>query len=110
MSALESDGFIDFIRQLTQEPKDKAVFQDKLKRRPHFCLWLSLAFRIPTDLRRLNEITHLRNDAEKPPKTIALRLGAVEAIEVHHLVPHCHKVIYKFLLRVLRSVDLREGA
>jgi len=54
VSALNSDGFIDFIRWLMQEPKDKAVFQDKLKHRPHFCHWLSLAFRISTDLRRLD--------------------------------------------------------
>ena len=55
-------------------------------------------------------IAHLRNDAEKPSKTFALGLSEVEAIEVHHLVPHRHKVIYKFLLRVLRSVDLCKGA
>ncbi|WP_181824214.1 hypothetical protein [Chroococcidiopsis thermalis] len=34
--------------------KARAAFQDKLKRRPHYCLWLSPTLRISAGLRSLN--------------------------------------------------------
>ena len=38
------------------------------------------------------------------------KLGKVKAIEVHDLVPRCHKVIYEYLLSVITPVDLRNGS
>src|SRR5258706_13506623 len=38
-----------------------------------------------------------------------LALAEVEAIEVHHLAPCGHEVTDEFLLRVLGTVDLRDG-
>ena len=38
-----------------------------------------------------------------------LRSGEVEAVKVHYLVPHRYKVVQELLLRVLTSVDFRQG-
>jgi len=37
-----------------------------------------------------------------------LRLGDVESVKVHHLVPRRHKVVQEFLLSVLTSVNFRQ--
>ena len=38
-----------------------------------------------------------------------LRSDKVEAVKVHYLVPHRDKVVQELLLRVLTSVDFRQG-
>ena len=46
---------------------------------------------------------------QKPSKTFMLPSGKVESVKVHDFVPHRHKVVQKFLLGVLTSVDFRQG-
>ena len=36
--------------------------------------------------------------------------GKVEAIKIHYLVPHGHKVAHKRLLRVVTCIDFRDGS
>ena len=36
------------------------------------------------------------------------RLGKVVAIKIHHLVPRCHEVFHKHLLRVVTCIDFRD--
>ena len=38
------------------------------------------------------------------------RLGDVEAVEVHDLVPGCHEVTHKLFLVVILGIDLGQGA
>src|ERR1700730_1149328 len=40
----------------------------------------------------------------------AAAIGKVEAIKIHHLVPSSHEVTHERLLRVVASIDFREGA
>src|SRR5438132_3431933 len=40
----------------------------------------------------------------------AATMGKVEAIKIHHLVPSCHEVTHERLLRVVASIDFREGS
>src|SRR6266404_2705646 len=40
----------------------------------------------------------------------AATMGKVEAIKIHHLVPSSHEVTHERLLRVVASIDFREGA
>ena len=50
------------------------------------------------------------NRIEAPPSnTPILQSGKVEAIEIHHLVPCCHKVVEELLLGVLTTINFRQG-
>ena len=39
-----------------------------------------------------------------------LRLRQVETIQIHHLVPRVHEVAREHLLRIVASVDVRDGS
>src|ERR1700724_2091051 len=40
----------------------------------------------------------------------AAAIAKIEAIKIHHLVPSSHEVTHERLLRVVASIDFREGA
>jgi len=46
---------------------------------------------------------------QKPSKKFMLRSGEVETVKVHYFVPHRYKVVQELLLRVLTSIDFRQG-
>ena len=41
---------------------------------------------------------------------VFMRLGEVEAVEVHDLVPGCGKVTHELFLRIVLCIDLGQGA
>src|SRR5260370_1270341 len=45
-----------------------------------------------------------------PAKTVSAGSGTIEAIEVHHLGPRRHEVLYELLLRVRAGIDFGQRA
>jgi hypothetical protein len=93
--------------------KENTAFQIVLKRRAHI---IPIAFvRVKSihpfvaGYRILIILFSVQHTLQKPSQRFGLPSGQVEAVEVHDLVPHRYKVVQELLLRVLTSVDFRQG-
>jgi len=38
------------------------------------------------------------------------RVGQIKSIQIHHLVPGCHKILHKLLLSIRAAIHLGDGA
>ena len=81
------------------------MFQLVLKHHPHF--FSSFHMRV---VRSNHENWLVGAEPLLGDKTFTLRLGEVKAIEVHHLVPRCHKIMHELRLGIPTAIDFREGA
>ena len=93
--------------------KGKAAFQIELKRRAHMLLIESACILNHPSAPGANRPPIIRfavqNRLRKSSKTFMLRSGEVEAVEVHDLIPGCHEVMDKLLLRVGTPVNFCQG-
>ena len=55
-------------------------------------------------------LTVVSPPCQKPSKTLMLRSGEVETVEVHDFVPRRDEVVQELLVGVLASIDFRQGA
>jgi len=56
-----------------------------------------------------DHLTVLQNTLQKPSKMFTLRLGDVESVKVHYLVPCHYKVVHEFFRGILTSVDFHQS-
>ena len=82
----------------TDEPKPSALLQQQWS----FC-YPQERLILPA-----TRLTVFSPPGQKPSKTIMLRSGEVETVEVHDFVPYRYKVVQELLLGVLACVDFRQ--
>ena len=85
-----------------------ATFQIDLKRRPHF---MSRACIRHLNIRQIvADSAAVQNTLHKPARTFKRRSSEVEAVKVHYIVPHRHKVVQELFVGVLTGASVYENA